>query len=136
MIFKIIKWIRRKYTVCILYIVLYKFPIMNMNYDIIIIYVYHIHIMLLISFWLIISMTLRRVLCWCLWLWGLIAHSFSFHYAKWVAVPVRNYCCKKWVSESLKASSDMSKLKSVNGIPSYLNFYSCTTSQSPRSIGI
>ena len=67
-------------------------------------------------------------------IWG--AHSFSFHYAKWVAVPVRNYCCKKWVSESLKASLDMSKLKSVNGIPSYLNFYSCTTSQSPRSIGI
>ena len=72
-------------------------------------------------FWLVISRTLWRVSTWYFRLWGLMGtvlqfeavRSFSFHYAKREAVPVRNCCWKKWVSEWLTVSSNMSKLKSV-----------------------
>ena len=69
---------------------------------------------------LIIRRTLQSVSRWCLRLWGLMwtvlqleaVRSFSIHYAKREAVPVRN-CLLEKIRLMLTVNSNMSKLKSV-----------------------
>ena len=78
--------------------------------------IFEIIMMYHVTYYLLTSRTL-----YCAGAWGLMRtvlqfeaiRSFSFHYARREAVPVRNCDWKKWVSEWLIVSSNISKLKSM-----------------------